>query len=212
MEPPRVCHPLAYALKRAADRAVAGVGLVLTAPLTLPLAAAIRLESRGPALFIQDRIGQDGHVFRMYKFRTMIVGAPVRFNPDGSTATPAGDARITRLGRFLRGGIDELPQLINVLKGEMSIVGPRPEMACQAAAYTARERDKLVVPPGITSLAAVLGRNGIPWKQRIQIDLHYVDRWSLALDAKIALQTLLLPFKVRAFDFADVVEPDRGGP
>lgn len=204
MEPPRVRHPLAYTVKRAVDRVAAGAGLVLGAPLLLSLAAAIRLESAGPALFIQDRIGQDGRVFRMYKFRTMTAGAPMRFNPDGSTATSADDARITRIGRFLRGGLDEAPQLINVLKGEMSIVGPRPEMASQASAYTPRERDKLAVPPGMTSLAAVLGRNGIPWKRRMQIDLHYIERWSLALDAKIALQTLLLPFKVKAFDFGDI--------
>jgi lipopolysaccharide/colanic/teichoic acid biosynthesis glycosyltransferase len=156
---------------------------------------------------VQERVGQDGAVFPLFKLRTMVSGASVRFNADGSTRIDAGDQRVTRIGKLLRGAPDELPQLLNVVLGHMSIVGPRPDLPVHAALYTEEERTKLQVPPGITSLAAVLGRNDLPWKQRIAIDLCYIEHWSLTLDAKIALQTLLLPLGVRLFDFADVVPP-----
>jgi undecaprenyl phosphate N,N'-diacetylbacillosamine 1-phosphate transferase len=198
-----------YLIKRALDYAVAGVILGGTAPLMGAIAAAIRLDSRGPALFVQDRVGRDGRPYRMYKFRTMRTGAPLVLNPDGSTRADSSDQRITRVGRLLRGGLDELPQLLNVLRGEMSLVGPRPELTSQAHLYSEAERDKLAVLPGITSLAAVLGRNEIPWKERIGIDLRYIRRWRLGLDLKIMLQTVLLPLGVHPFTFEDVLNDDQ---
>jgi lipopolysaccharide/colanic/teichoic acid biosynthesis glycosyltransferase len=192
--------PVGRFVKRALDVAVAAPALLVAAPALVALGAWIRADSPGAALYWQDRVGQGGRVFRMAKFRTM-VAAPVEFNEDGSTRVAAGDPRVTRVGRLLRGGLDELPQLWNVLRGDMSLVGPRPDMPVHATLYSAAERRKLAVRPGMTSLAAVVGRNQIPWKTRIAIDLGYVERWSLALDAKIIAQTLLLPFGVRAFDF-----------
>lgn len=192
-------------VKRAWDVIGAGAGLVMLAPAMTAVAAVIRLDSPGPAFFTQDRVGKDGRVFRLYKFRTMTSGAPVQFNPDGSTRVEVGDMRVTRIGRHLRGALDELPQLLNVLKGDMSLVGPRPDMPVHAGLYTERESEKLRVRPGMTSLAAVLGRNDIPWKQRIAIDLDYVQNWSLALDARVLLATAsVLVLRRQPFDFSDV--------
>jgi lipopolysaccharide/colanic/teichoic acid biosynthesis glycosyltransferase len=194
------------AVKRALDLALAAAGLALGAPLLAAIAAAIALESPGGVLFWQERVGRGGRVFRMAKFRTMRAGAPVRFDPDGVTQVTADDDRVTRVGRFLRGALDELPQLWNVLRGDMSLVGPRPELPVHAATYSGGERRRLEVRPGMTSLVAVLGRDRIPWRTRIAIDLGYLDHWSLALDLKIAAQTLLLPFGARAFSFAEALD------
>jgi lipopolysaccharide/colanic/teichoic acid biosynthesis glycosyltransferase len=195
---------LGQLVKRGVDIAIAAPALIAAAPLLLAIAAAVRASSPGGALFWQERVGRAGRRFQMVKFRTMI-GAPIAFNPDGSTRVAEADPRVTRVGRLLRGGLDELPQLWNVLRGDMSLVGPRPDLPVHAAQYTARERRKLAVRPGMTSLAAVVGRNQIPWRHRIAIDLVYVERWSVALDARIILQTLLLPLGVRACRFDDVV-------
>jgi lipopolysaccharide/colanic/teichoic acid biosynthesis glycosyltransferase len=165
------------------------------------LAAAIRIESPGGALFRQQRVGRHGRLFEMLKFRTMQAGAPIQYNSDGSTRVSAKDPRVTRIGHFLRGGLDELPQLINVLKGDMSLVGPRPDLPVHAATYSDAERGKLVVRPGMTSLPAVLGRNEIVWRTRMAIDLRYVGKWSLTTDLEIIAQTLLLPFGWRPFRF-----------
>jgi lipopolysaccharide/colanic/teichoic acid biosynthesis glycosyltransferase len=198
---------LERALKRGLDVALAGAGLAALAPALATIAIAIRLDSPGDALFVQERVGRQGRVFRLLKFRTMTAGAPVQFNADGSTRVAASDARVTRVGKHLRGALDELPQLVNVLLGDMSLVGPRPDLPVHAEQYTARERDKLRVRPGITSLAAVLGRNELYWKRRIAIDLEYIDRWSLALDAKVLLATFALPFGVEPFGLAQLI-PD----
>ena len=200
---------LSRAAKRALDLAVAASGLVAGAPLLALIWLAVRLDSPGPGLLRQDRIGRHGRVFRMYKFRSMYVGAPVVLNPDGSTKSGVDDRRVTRIGRHLRGGLDELPQLVNVLRGDMSMVGPRPEMSSQAHLYAPDERRKLDVRPGITSLAAVVGRNGIPWRERIAIDLRYLERWSLRLDLRIMLQTLCLPLGIRLFTFRDILDEHR---
>jgi lipopolysaccharide/colanic/teichoic acid biosynthesis glycosyltransferase len=193
------------AIKRGVDLAVTTVGLTLGAPLQLGIAAAIRLDSPGPALFAQERVGQDGKRFHVYKFRTMAKNAePVR-NADGSMRVAERDARVTRVGRWLRGGLDELPQLLNVARGDMSVVGPRPDMVEHEKLYTETERGKLAVRPGITSLAAVLGRNEIPWKQRIAIDLRYIEHWSVKLDLQIIAATLCLPLGVRPFSFREVL-------
>jgi lipopolysaccharide/colanic/teichoic acid biosynthesis glycosyltransferase len=192
-------------VKRVFDLVAAGVGLVVLGPVMVGIGAAIRAETPGGALFRQERVGRGGRVFRLIKFRTMAAGVPVEFNADGSTKVTRGDARVTRVGRRLRGALDELPQLINVLKGEMSLVGPRPDMPVHAEMYTEEEKGKLRVKPGMTSLAAVLGRNQISWRSRIAIDLRYVENWSFGLDLKIIAQTLALPFGVRLFSFEDLV-------
>ncbi|HVK76157.1 MAG TPA: sugar transferase [Kofleriaceae bacterium] len=205
MTPPAARRPVQWAVKRVVDVAGAAIGLAVLSPALALLGAAIRLDSPGGALFRQVRVGRDGRTFEMIKFRTMQAGAPVQFNADGSTRVAAADPRVTRIGRFLRGGLDELPQLINVLRGDMSLVGPRPDLPVHAATYTEAERGKLVVRPGMTSLAAVLGRNEIVWRTRMAIDLRYVAEWSLAIDAKIVAQTLLLPFGRRPFQFRELL-------
>lgn len=180
---------LGYATKRALDLAVASAGLVAAGPLMLAIAAAIKLDSPGTILFVQERLGRGGKPFRLLKFRTMRA-APIRYNPDGSTRVDADDDRVTRVGRYLRGAFDELPQLVNVLRGDMSLIGPRPDMLQHRALYAPGEERKLEALPGITGLSVVLGRNDIPWKRRIQIDIWYIDNWSLLLDLKILAQTL----------------------
>jgi len=199
---------LERALKRGLDVALAGAGLAALTPALATIAVAIRLDSPGDALFVQERVGRHGRIFRLLKFRTMTAGAPVQFNADGSTRVAASDARVTRVGKHLRGALDELPQLVNVLLGDMSLVGPRPDLPIHAEQYTERERDKLHVRPGITSLAAVLGRNELYWKRRIAIDLEYIDHWSLALDAKVLFATFALPFGVEPFGLAALVPDD----
>lgn len=195
---------LGYALKRAIDYSVAAGGLVALSPLMLGIAAAIELDSPGGILFTQDRLGKDGKSFKLYKFRTM-KPAPIEYNADGSTKVTTGDARVTRVGRYLRGALDELPQLLNVLKGDMSLVGPRPDLVHQRQLYAPGEERKLAALPGITGLAVVIGRTEIPWKRRIAVDVAYVERWQLALDLKILAQTLLMPLGVRPFSFEEVV-------
>lgn len=179
--------------KRAIDVMVAGTALVLLSPLLLVVALAVRLTSRGPALFRQQRTGCGGRVFTLYKFRTMSVGAPDVRNPDGSAYSASDDPRVTRLGHFLRDtSLDELPQFLNVLKGDMSLVGPRPELPDQMRFYCDNDKRRLCVRPGLTGLAQVRGRNGIPWERRRQLDVEYVDHRSLALDVSILLQTVSL--------------------
>lgn len=193
-----------YFLKRALDYSLASAGLVLAGPAMLAIAAAIQLDSPGGVLFAQERLGRNGKPFKLLKFRTMHP-APIRYNPDGSTMVEPGDARVTRVGRYLRGALDELPQLLNVLRGEMSLIGPRPDLVSQRALYTVAEARKLEVLPGITGLAVVIGRTELPWKTRIAIDVWYIDHWSLGLDLKIIARTLLLPLGVRAFELDDAV-------
>jgi len=188
------------------DVGIAGAGLLAAAPGLALIAAAIKLDSPGSVIFAQERIGRDGRVFKLLKFRTMRE-APIRYNEDGSTRIDPNDDRVTRVGKYLRGALDELPQLVNVVRGDMSLVGPRPEMASQRHMYQPGDERKLVVRPGITSLAIVHGRNSIPWAQRIAIDIQYVERWSLGLDARILAQTLLLPFGLSPFRFDDVLDP-----
>ena len=195
---------LGYSIKRAIDISAAAGGLLVAAPMMAAIAAAIALDSPGGVLFSQERIGRHGRVFKLLKFRTM-KPAPIRYQEDGSTRIDPEDDRITRVGRYLRGALDELPQLLNVLRGEMSLVGPRPEMASQRHMYTPELERKLDVRPGLTSLAIVLGRGSIPWRQRVEIDLCYIDQWSLWLDARILLRTALMPLGLRPFQFGDVV-------
>jgi lipopolysaccharide/colanic/teichoic acid biosynthesis glycosyltransferase len=167
---------------------MAALILCLLAPVLLAIAAAIILESGRPALFVQTRVGRNGRLFSVYKFRTMIQGA---VHKGLGTTVAAGDDRLTRVGALLRAwSLDELPQLLNLLKGEMSLVGPRPTFEYQVAQYTPFQRRRLEMKPGITGWAQVNGRNALPWVQRIELDVWYVDHFSLLLDARILLRTI----------------------
>ena len=174
-------------LPRAADLAIAVLGLLVSSPLLLVVAIAIRLESRGPVLYRQRRVGKDGVIFELFKLRTMREGA----DPVGvGTAVTADDPRVTRVGRFLRRfSLDELPNLINVLRGEMRIVGPRATLPAQVELYTPRQRRRLELRPGVTGWAQIHGRAGIPWEERIELDVWYVEHRSLALDLRILART-----------------------
>jgi lipopolysaccharide/colanic/teichoic acid biosynthesis glycosyltransferase len=177
-------------LTRILDLALASVGLLVCSPLLALAGLAIRLEERGPVIYRQRRVGKDGRVFEMYKLRTMVEGS----DPVGvGTVVTRDDPRVTRIGRLLRRfSLDEIPNLVNVLRGEMSIVGPRPTIEAQVDAYTPRQRRRLEVKPGITGWAQVQGRAGIPWEERIELDVWYVDHRSLSLDLRILARTIAL--------------------
>lgn len=175
------------AVKRVFDVAVSLALLVLLSPVLLLIAAAVRLDSHGPVLFAQQRAGRSGRVFWMLKFRTMVPGA---VDKGAGHYVEENDPRITRVGLLLRTlSLDELPQLINVLKGEMSLVGPRPALPFQAEEYDERARRRLAVRPGMTGLAQVQGRNDISWPERIDLDLAYLDRRSIGLEFRILWRT-----------------------
>jgi lipopolysaccharide/colanic/teichoic acid biosynthesis glycosyltransferase len=173
----------------ALDFLIASVALVLSSPLLLVAVIAIRLESRGSALFKQERVGKDGVEFDMYKLRTMVSGSDR--GPD--VPLSQGDPRITRVGALLRRySLDELPNLVNVLRGEMAIVGPRPTIPPQVERYTERQRRRLAVKPGITGWAQVNGRVSLSWPERIELDIWYVDHRSTWLDLRILAKTFWL--------------------
>jgi lipopolysaccharide/colanic/teichoic acid biosynthesis glycosyltransferase len=174
-------------LPRAADLAIAALGLVAVSPLLLVAAVAIRLESPGPVLYRQRRVGKDGIIFDLFKLRTMRQGP----DPVGvGTAVTAEDPRVTRVGRFLRRySLDELPNLINVLRGEMRIVGPRATLPAQVELYTPHQLRRLDLRPGVTGWAQIHGRAGIPWEERIELDVWYVEHRSLRLDLEILART-----------------------
>jgi lipopolysaccharide/colanic/teichoic acid biosynthesis glycosyltransferase len=175
-------------VRRALDLVIAGAVSALTAPVVALLALAVRLESPGHPIYTQTRVGKDGALFEIYKLRTMVHGA--EFTGAGLAIQEADD-RITRLGRFLRRySLDELPNLWNVLRGEMSIIGPRPTLQVQVDQYTERERGRLAVKPGITGWAQVNGRASLPWSERIELDLWYVEHRTLALDFEILVRTV----------------------
>jgi lipopolysaccharide/colanic/teichoic acid biosynthesis glycosyltransferase len=177
-------------MPRAFDIAVAALALALFSPLLLIAAVAIRLGSRGPVLYRQLRVGKDGREFEMLKLRTMVQGS----DPIGvGTVVTRDDPRVTAAGRVLRRtSLDEIPNLVNVLRGEMAIVGPRPTIPAQVEDYTPRQRRRHEVRPGITGWAQVRGRAGIPWEERIELDLWYVDHRDAALDLRIILRTVWL--------------------
>ena len=174
-------------MNRALDVLGAGLGLVLTAPALALAALAIKLEDRGPVLFRQQRVGKDGVEFELLKLRTMVVNAE---RLGAGYAVDKGDSRITHSGRLLRRtSIDELPQLWNIVRGEMSLIGPRPTLAYQVEKYTPRQRRRLEVLPGLTGWAQVHGRAQLPWDERIELDVWYVDHRSLKTDVLILLLT-----------------------
>lgn len=185
------------ALKRALDLLVSSVLLVALAPLYLAIALGIKLGSRGPVLFSQERVGQNQRRFNMYKFRSMVVNAEAlrdelesQNEADGPVFKIREDPRITKLGRFLRrSSLDELPQLMNVFVGQMSLVGPRPPLASEVAQYSWNQRRRLSVKPGMTGLWQVSGRSDVSFEQWVEMDLAYIDSWSLVQDFLILLQT-----------------------
>ena len=173
--------------KRALDVAGASVGLLVSAPFLAAAAAAVKLEDRGPVLYRQRRVGKDGREFDLLKLRTMVMGAE---RLGAGYAVDEGDPRITRAGRVLRRlSIDELPQLWNVVRGDMSLVGPRPTLAYQVERYTDRQRRRLEVLPGITGWAQIHGRASLPWDERIELDVWYVEHRSFWLDLRILART-----------------------
>jgi len=185
-------------LKGLFDRCAAAAALVMLAPVMAALAAAIWLQDRGPALFTQTRVGKDGHSFRMYKFRTMVVDAEQRRtqllpsnDSDGVLFKLRKDPRVTAVGAHLRRlSLDELPQLFNVFLGHMSLVGPRPALPDEAEKYAEHVRRRLVVKPGLTGLWQVNGRSDLSWEESVRLDLRYVENWSFALDLQIMWKTI----------------------
>jgi lipopolysaccharide/colanic/teichoic acid biosynthesis glycosyltransferase len=175
-------------LTRLFDIVVGAIALAVTAPLQALAIVAIRLETPGHPIYRQHRVGKDGEPFEMLKLRTMVSGAEFQ---GAGLALDYGDPRITRVGKFLRRfSIDELPNLVNVVRGEMSIVGPRPTIQVQVDQYTDRQRRRLEVKPGLTGWAQVNGRAALPWHERIELDLWYVEHRSFRLDLRIIVMTI----------------------
>ena len=164
--------------------------IIITFPILILIVLAIKVESKGPALFVQERLGQYGKVFRIYKFRTMCINAE-----KGGVYEVNNDSRVTKVGKVLRRtSIDEFPQFINVLKGEMSIIGPRPPLTYHPwplNEYTKVQKKRFRIKPGITGLAQINGRKGISWEQRIKYDVEYVEKMSFGLDVKILFITII---------------------
>ncbi|MDH3197873.1 MAG: sugar transferase [Candidatus Krumholzibacteria bacterium] len=200
---------LASAAKRLVDLISATSVIVFGMPFYLMIAAMIKLTSEGPVLFVQDRVGADGRTFKFYKFRTMVAGTSDSNHRDVAESFINGnmigrceksgrpvyklqhDPRVTPIGRFLRRtSLDELPQFINVLRGEMSLVGPRPPLAYELAHYKEWHKGRLAAKPGLTGLWQVSGRSTVPFDEMVMLDLFYIENWSLALDLKIILRTV----------------------
>jgi exopolysaccharide biosynthesis polyprenyl glycosylphosphotransferase len=185
-------------VKTVFDLAVASMLLVLLAPLLLALCLVIRLTSSGPAIFKQERVGRAGTTFRLWKFRSMYADAEQRLadlqhlnEHDGVLFKVRNDPRITPIGRFIRKySLDELPQLVNVLRGEMSIVGPRPPLPSEVTRYEGHAHRRLLVKPGITGLWQVSGRSDLSWDDTVRLDLQYVENWSLGLDLSVLARTV----------------------
>ena len=179
-------------MNRALDAALAGLGLVVVSPVLGAAALAIKLDDGGPVLYRQTRVGRDGEDFELLKLRTMVVGAE---RQGAGWAVDRGDPRITRAGRVLRRlSVDELPQLWNVVRGEMSLIGPRPTLRYQVERYDERQRRRLEVKPGITGWAQIHGRAALPWADRIELDVWYVEHRSPRVDVEIVLRTPLALF------------------
>lgn len=175
---------------RAFDLVVAGTALLASSPVLAVAALAIRLETPGTVLYRQRRVGLDGRAFDVLKLRTMVSGAETM---GAGLAVDSGDARITRVGAVLRRfSLDELPNLVNVLRGEMAVIGPRPTVPVQVEQYTARQRGRLAVKPGLTGWAQVHGRASLPWAERIELDLLWIERRSLRMDLAILRRTLAI--------------------
>jgi lipopolysaccharide/colanic/teichoic acid biosynthesis glycosyltransferase len=179
-------------IRRAIDIVGGCIALALTAPVMTLAMLAIRMESRGHAIYRQRRVGRDGVPFDLLKLRTMVDGAE---HTGAGLAINENDPRVTRVGAFLRRtSFDELPNLLNVVRGDMSFIGPRPTIPVQVAQYTERQRGRLAIRPGITGWAQVNGRASLPWSERIELDLYYIEHRSLAFDLRILGRTLAIVF------------------
>lgn len=182
-------------VKRIVDIIISSIGLIVTSPILLMTALAIKLESKGPIIFKQERLGLNGKVFKIYKFRSMCVNAE-----KGGVYEKKGDKRVTKVGKFIRKtSIDELPQFVNILKGEMSLIGPRPALTYHPwpyNEYTKEQKRMFHVRPGVTGWAQVNGRKDVEWPKRIQLNTEYVDRLSFSFDLMIFLKTILKVLKM----------------
>ncbi len=175
-----------FFLKKISDVLISGIALIVLLPIFAIIGVFIKLDLRGPVFFIQKRAGKDGKIFRAYKLRTMVNNAVAI----GGEKISQDDWRITRVGKYLRWGIDELPQLINVFKGDMSLVGPRPTLIEQVSRYSKEHRRRLEMKPGITGWALINGRNVLSWPEKIELDIWYINHWSIWLDIKIIFKTI----------------------
>lgn len=179
-------------IKHILDKIFALILLILLSPILVILSIIVKIDSRGPIIFKQKRLGKNGAIFEIYKFRTMYVDAPDLRNEDGSTFNSDNDPRVTKVGKLLRKtSLDELPQILNVVKGEMSFVGPRPDLPEQIDRYTSFEKRKLNVKPGITGYSQAYYRNSIVAEQKFKNDVFYVDNYSIVLDIKILIATII---------------------
>jgi lipopolysaccharide/colanic/teichoic acid biosynthesis glycosyltransferase len=179
---------IGFFVKRIFDIIICLISLIILVPIFIISGILIKLYSKGSVFFMQDRVGEDGKIFKVYKFRTMVLNAE---KIGLGYAVKKDDPRITRIGKYLRlTGIDELPQILNVLKGEMSLVGPRPTLLYQVKQYSAWEKRRLEMKPGITSLMIISGHNKLSWPKKIKTDIYYIDHWSLWLDLKILIKTI----------------------
>lgn len=191
-------------MKRIGDLLVASFSFIVLSPLMVLIAVVIKLTSPGPVLFRQARLGKDGVPFTLYKFRTMQHNAALLRGPDGSAFVGAGDPRLTPFGKFLRDyTLDEIPQLINVLRGDMSIIGPRPDLVEQFELYDDLMRRKLEIKPGLACLSLLGGRNSLSWHKRAELDVYYIDHRSLWLDVEIFFKGCVSVLQRRGVYYSD---------
>lgn len=178
--------------KRVLDIVLSVIGMVVFAIIFIPVALLIYVQDKGPIFYNADRLGKDGTIFKMYKFRSMKVNAPDIRKEDGSTFNSEDDPRLTRIGKFIRKtSLDETPQILNILKGDMSLMGPRPDLPEHRAMYVGDEERKLEVRPGITGYSQAYFRNSIEWKERIKKDIYYIDNLTFTMDVKIFFKTII---------------------
>lgn len=183
-------------IKHTLDKMFGAILIILISPILVFISISIKIDSKGPIIFKQKRLGKNGKLFNMYKFRTMCIDAPDLRNEDGSTFNSDNDPRVTKVGHILRKtSLDELPQVINILKGEMSFIGPRPDLPDQYELYSEDDKKKLLVRPGVTGYAQANGRNNNSWAKRIDMDIFYVEHYSLLLDLNIFLKTIYTVLK-----------------
>ena len=197
-----------YFIKRSVDVIISLFILAVLFPINILIALSIKIDDPGPVFFRQERAGQNKRIFKIFKFRTMISGAEKK---GAGVFVEENDSRITRVGKFLRQtSLDELPQLFNIIKGEMSLVGPRPTLPYQVENYNQEQLRRLLMKPGITGWAQVNGRSSLTWPERIELDLWYIDNWSLWLDLKILVKTVLVVFKRNNLYRTDYNDPISG--
>ncbi len=197
--------------KRCCDLVVGIIALPFVLVLIAVLGVMIHAEDKGPVFYNAERVGKGGRDFVMYKLRSMRVNAPDLVMEDGSTYNGADDPRMTRIGAFMRKtSLDEFPQFLNVLKGDMSVVGPRPDLRRETELYRGDEGRKLEVKPGVTGYAAVYGRNSLPWRERLKLDVYYVDHMSFALDLKVFFMTFATVFKQEGIYVEESAEEQDG--